>query len=317
MKLNRTVPFDGVPVFRGLALVLHDARKHGWKGRLNSADRRRGVAEKYGRKSQWWLYMAFWVWKLAGTNPANPPGRSTHELRSDGTAYRGPVGRPLAYWQLGLDVSDAEGLVRVLRKLGYKARRPYRSPSEAHHLNLYRDPVRRLRKRKLVKRFRSKAAVVVRPSKISRKGLDLIATFEGFRGEPYNDPAGFATVGFGHLISKRGVVPEDCKRSYAGHKPPLTRAQALDLLGEDVERYEKAVRAAVKVPVSQNQFDALVSFAYNLGAGALQSSTLLRKLNQRDYEGAEDEFLRWTKAGGRELQGLVRRRLAERDLFRR
>lgn len=147
MRLNRTVAFDGTPVFRGLALMLADAREHGWTGTLTSADRRKGVAERYGKRSQWWLYMAYWVWHLAGTNPANRPGQSTHELRSDGVAYRGPVGRPLAWWQLGMDLTESDHALEVLQRRGYKAFRPYTSGSEAHHLNLRRSPARRLRKR--------------------------------------------------------------------------------------------------------------------------------------------------------------------------
>jgi hypothetical protein len=145
--LNQTIAFDGTPVFHGLALVLQDARDHGWSGRLNSADRRKGVAERYGRMSQYALYVAYWVKHLPGYNPANAPGRSTHELRSDGIAYRGPVGRPLAWWQLGLDVEQADELRGVLKRLGYAAFRPYTSGSEAHHVNLRRNPRPRLRKR--------------------------------------------------------------------------------------------------------------------------------------------------------------------------
>lgn len=144
--LTKTVAFDGTPVFHGVAVLLTLARKRGWKGTLQSADRRKGVAEKYGKRSQWWLYMAYWVWKLPRTNPANPPGRSSHELRSDGVAFRGPVGRPLAWWQIGLDVSDPEGLIRELAELGVKARRPYTAASERHHVNLTASPTRRLRK---------------------------------------------------------------------------------------------------------------------------------------------------------------------------
>jgi hypothetical protein len=146
-RLRATVAFDGTPVFDGLALVLQDARDHGWSGRLSSADRRTGVAERYGRMSQYALYVAYWVKHLPGYSPANPPGRSTHELRSDGVAYRGPVGRPLTWWQLGLDVSAPEELRGVLKRLGYAAFRPYASGSEAHHVNLRRSPRRRLRKR--------------------------------------------------------------------------------------------------------------------------------------------------------------------------
>lgn len=146
-SLNQTVSLDGTPLFRGHRLMLQDARKHGWNGVVNSADRRKGVAERYGKMSQAALY-AGWIAGRAGFNPANPPGRSTHELRSDGAAYRGPAGRPLSWWQLGLDVSNADQLLGVLNRLGYDAFRPYSSGSEAHHINLRKSPRRRLIKRR-------------------------------------------------------------------------------------------------------------------------------------------------------------------------
>lgn len=149
-KLVYTVGFDGVPVFRGIAYMLADARAHGWHGSLVSADRRKGVPEKYGKLSQVALYLG-WIAHRAGYNPANPPGRSTHELRSDGVAFAGPVGRPLSWWQLGLDVTDADVLLRVLRSLGYGAFRPYSAGSEQHHVNLSRSPVGRLRARKVIR----------------------------------------------------------------------------------------------------------------------------------------------------------------------
>lgn len=144
--LMKTVTFDGTPVFHGLAVILDECRRHGWDGKLNSADRRQGVAEKYGRMSQAALY-AGWLAHRAGFNPANPPGRSTHELRSDGVPYRGPVGRPLSWWQLGLDVSDSDRLITVAEKRGYHLFRPYSSGSERHHVNLRVSPTRLLRKR--------------------------------------------------------------------------------------------------------------------------------------------------------------------------
>ena len=150
-KLVDTVAFDGSPVFRGLALMLGDARRHGWGGRLNSADRRKGVAERYGKMSQAKLY-AGWIAHKAGFNPANRPGRSTHELRSDAVAYRGPIGRPLSWYCLGLDVSDSSDLLYVLNRLGYKAFRPYKVGSEVHHLNLRVSPYKNLLKRKQWKR---------------------------------------------------------------------------------------------------------------------------------------------------------------------
>lgn len=142
---RRTIAFDGVPVFAGLAWVLADARAAGvWHGTLQSADRRRGVAERFGKHSQYWLYMAYWVWHLPNTNPANRPGQSTHELASDSVAYKGPVGRPLTWWKLGLDVSDATGLLVYAQRHGLDLRRPYpHSASEEHHLNFYKSPLQK------------------------------------------------------------------------------------------------------------------------------------------------------------------------------
>ena len=146
-RLDQTVTLNGTPLFRGHRLMLRDAAKHGWTGVVNSADRRKGVPERYGKLSQYALYMG-WLAGKAGFNPANPPGRSTHELRSDAVAYRGPVGRPLAWWQLGLDVTNADQLLTVLNRLGYDAFRPYSAGSERHHINLRRSPRRNLIKRK-------------------------------------------------------------------------------------------------------------------------------------------------------------------------
>jgi lysozyme len=95
----------------------------------------------------------------------------------------------------------------------------------------------------------------------------------------------------------------------------ITRAQAEALLRRDLARIEREVNRLVKAEISQNMFDALVSFAYNLGIGSLKRSTLLKKLNQRDLRGAADQLLRWNRARGRTMAGLTRRREAERDLF--
>ena len=146
-RLDQTVALNGTPLFRGHRLMLRDAAKHGWTGVVNSADRRKGVPERYGKLSQAALY-AGWLAGKAGYAPANKPGRSTHELRSDGVAYRGPVGRPLAWWQLGLDVTNSDQLLSVLNRLGYSAFRPYSVGSERHHINLRRSPRRQLIKRK-------------------------------------------------------------------------------------------------------------------------------------------------------------------------
>lgn len=137
---------------------------------------------------------------------------------------------------------------------------------------------------------------------ISKAGLDLIKQFEGLYLKAYRCPAGVPTIGYGHTA---GVAMGQT----------ITQQQADDYLRRDVRQFERAVERLVKVPLTQGQFDALVSFAFNLGEGALAQSTLLRLLNAGDYAGAAAQFDRWNKAGGRVLPGLVRRRAAERALF--
>lgn len=137
----------------------------------------------------------------------------------------------------------------------------------------------------------------------SQPGIDLIKRFEGCQLRAYCCPAGKLTIGFGHTGRDvfDGLI--------------ITPARAEELLRDDLRDVEKHVLQTVTAPITQGQFDALVSFTYNVGIGALKASTLLRKLNAEDYAGASEEFLRWTKAGGRELPGLVRRRTAERSMF--
>ena len=137
---------------------------------------------------------------------------------------------------------------------------------------------------------------------ISKAGLDLIKQFEGLYLKAYRCPAGVPTIGYGHTA---GVAMGQT----------ITQQQADDYLRRDVRQFERAVARLVTVPLTQGQFDALVSFAFNLGEGALAQSTLLRLLNAGDYAGAAAQFERWNKAGGRVLPGLVRRRAAERALF--
>ena len=138
--------------------------------------------------------------------------------------------------------------------------------------------------------------------RINEAGLNLIKDFEGCRLKAYLCPAGVWTIGYGHT---QGVKPDMV----------INQLQAERFLIQDLKRFEDAVTSLVKVPITPNQFSALVSFAYNVGTGALYDSTLLRKLNKKDYKGAANEFLRWNKAGGKVLPGLTRRRLAEKDLF--
>ena len=140
------------------------------------------------------------------------------------------------------------------------------------------------------------------PPHISDTGLALIKRFEGLRLQAYKDPVGVVTIGYGHTKTAR-----------LGQQ--ISEADAEALLRQDIEEFEHCVRQVVQVPIEQHQFDALVSFAFNLGCGALGRSTLLDKLNDFDYSGAANELPRWNRAGNRVLRGLVRRRAAERDLF--
>ncbi|WP_330114087.1 lysozyme [Pseudomonas sp. JS3066] len=137
----------------------------------------------------------------------------------------------------------------------------------------------------------------------SDAGVALVQGYEGLRLTAYRDSVGVLTIGYGHTGAdvKQGMT--------------ITRDEAERLLRDDLHDAESAVEKAVRVPMTQGQFDALVSFVFNLGAGRLQTSTLLRKLNDRNYIGAADEFPRWNKAGGKVLAGLTARRGAERALF--
>ncbi|EML1553620.1 TPA: lysozyme [Enterobacter hormaechei] len=141
----------------------------------------------------------------------------------------------------------------------------------------------------------------------SDKGIALIKQFEGCKLTAYQDSVGVWTIGYGW------TQPVDGKPIRAGMT--IKQETAERLLKTGLVRYESDVSRLVKVGMTQGQFDALVSFTYNLGARSLSTSTLLRKLNTGDYAGAADEFLRWNKAGGKVLNGLTRRREAERALF--
>ena len=138
--------------------------------------------------------------------------------------------------------------------------------------------------------------------KISKVGLDLIKSFEGCQLKAYRCPAGVWTIGYGHT---GGVKPGQT----------INHAQATVMLQTDLGSYEMAVNKNVKVPINQNQFDALVSFTYNCGCNALRTSTLLKLLNQGKYTEAANQFDLWNKGGGMVLAGLVRRRAAEKNLF--
>lgn len=138
-------------------------------------------------------------------------------------------------------------------------------------------------------------------------GVNLISGFEDTRFKAYDDGVGVWTIGTGTTVYPNGVKVKQ--------GDTCTPEQAKAYFKHDLAKFEKTVNQSVTVPLTQNQFDALVSLTYNIGSGAFKSSTLLKLLNKVDYQGAADQFLAWKKAGGKVLPGLVRRREAERALF--
>ncbi len=138
----------------------------------------------------------------------------------------------------------------------------------------------------------------------SDNGIALICEYEGFSATVYRDAAGLPTIGYGHLI-----VAGEC------FSQPLSETAARPLLRCDVAVAERAVAKFITAPLTQNQYDALVSFTFNLGGGVLQRSTLRRVLNRGEYDAVPREMMRYVWAGGRKLPGLIRRRAAEAGLF--
>jgi lysozyme len=139
---------------------------------------------------------------------------------------------------------------------------------------------------------------------ISPEGLDLLKRSEGFRGRAYLDAAGIATIGYGHRILASESFPNG-----------IAEAQAEEILSTDVRSAEQAVQRLVRVALTQGQFDALVDFCFNLGAGKLAASTLLKDLNAGQYGAASEQLLRWDHIGSQESEGLKARREAEFQLW--
>ncbi len=140
---------------------------------------------------------------------------------------------------------------------------------------------------------------------LSQAGADMICKYEGFRANAYLCPANYWTIGYGHLI----------KRGDGLMRKVLTKQEAKDLFNEDAKVFVDGVNRVVNTKLTQGQFDALVSFAFNLGVGALEKSTLLKHVNARKFALAEKEFGKWVNAAGKKLDGLVARRAEEAAIF--
>ena len=138
--------------------------------------------------------------------------------------------------------------------------------------------------------------------KIGAEGIELIKHFEGCELSSYHCAAGVVTIGYGHTLT-------------AEEGQEITQEEAEELLCKDLEEFEHYINQYVEAELTQNQFDALVAWTFNLGPGNLKESTLLKRLNEGDFDDVPNQIRRWTKAGGKELPGLVRRREAEALLF--
>jgi len=144
---------------------------------------------------------------------------------------------------------------------------------------------------------------------ISKRGLEIIKKHEGLRLSPYLCPADIPTIGYGNTFYENGVK---VKLTDA----PITNERAEELLKNTLKKFEDGVNKYVTREINQNQFDALVSFAYNLGVGSLQTSTLLKRVNENPCdEDIKYQFSRWNKAGGKVLNGLTKRRKEEAELY--
>jgi lysozyme len=146
-------------------------------------------------------------------------------------------------------------------------------------------------------------------TKTASAGIELIKRFEGFRSAPYKCPAGIPTIGYGATFYPNGKKVTMTDKA-------ITEAEATELLKSMLTKFEQYVDSYCVDSITQNQFDALVSFCYNLGPANLKASTLLKKVNANPNDPTiRAEFMKWTKAGGRTLKGLVTRRQAEADLY--
>lgn len=144
--------------------------------------------------------------------------------------------------------------------------------------------------------------------KVSAKCIEMIKHHEGVRYEPYQCPAKLWTVGVGHVIGDGKTLPPEWKRKFSTD-------EVNSILAADLQRFERGVLRYCRGPLTQGQFDALVSFSFNVGLGSLQRSSLRMKHNRGENEAAAKEFMKWTKGGGRVLPGLVKRRKDEASLY--
>ena len=151
---------------------------------------------------------------------------------------------------------------------------------------------------------------------VDDKGIQLIKSFEGCKLEAYQDAVGIWTIGYGHTgpfeLTLHGVN-EYFSGVVSGIR--ITQEEAESILKQDLDKFEKGIIPLIHVPLTQNQFNALVSFSFNVGINAFKNSTMRSVLNKKNYDEAANQFKRWNKAGKKQLKGLTRRRRSEAYLF--
>ena len=143
---------------------------------------------------------------------------------------------------------------------------------------------------------------------ISQAGIDLIKKFEGYKTKPYRDVAGLWTIGYGHLIGNGKTLPDQYNREF-------TEGEINELLRQDLAKFERGVTLQFPMLLRQCEFDSLCSFSFNLGLGTLEKSSLKKDILVGNKEQAAKDFLKYIYAGGKPVDGLKRRRLAEQKLF--
>jgi lysozyme len=295
--------FDGKRVSRPWKRILTEARAHGVRFLLTSG--RRTMAEQT---------------RLWRNPPRDANGRPVPVAFPQPNAPHIWMGRPAH----AIDVNALDGgetrLERWLEQHGLNVENPV--AGEAWHMVVtdrqIKDLADRIQREHEKERDRIKRLNARKPPahrKLSDDGLGLIAGFEGFVPHAYNDAAGHATVGYGRLLHMGPVTQADRDKYGTKSNPKVTKAQALKWLREDAKQAEGAVRSTVRVPIRQQEYDALTSLAFNIGSGAFGSSTLVKELNKGHYRRAGLQILRWNRAGGKVLLGLSRRRRAELDLY--
>jgi len=158
--------------------------------------------------------------------------------------------------------------------------------------------------------------------KMTQSGVELLIQLEGIKLSVYKDVAGYPTLGVGHLLTQSerssGKITLKLAQgvSVIDFRKGIRRAEAILILQKDLVRFVACVNKAVNTPLNQHQFNALVSFAFNIGCTAFKNSTLLKKLNQGQHDAVPAQFKRWVRAGGKKVKGLVNRRNAEIKLWR-